>query len=159
MRLITCTPLGRYQWNGTPVSMVTTNQSELFTKVPPCSNCGAVRSFELQLMPSLVGKLKEAKSEKKQPIHRERESISQDFGKNGTKGSGEIHREGSNLLAERVMFLAAVSQVSDVEIEFGTVMVFTCSRSCWQDFERTVDDIYREEFCLVEADPDQKLFQ
>ena len=128
MRLITCTPLGRYQWNGTPVSMVTTNQSELFTKVPPCSHCGAVRSFELQLMPSLVGKLKEAKSEKKQPIHREHESISQDFGKNGIKGSGEIHSEGSNVLAERVMFLAAVSQVSDVDIEFGTVMVFTCSR-------------------------------
>lgn len=57
------------------------------------------------------------------------------------------------------MFLAAVSQLSDVEIEFGTVMVFTCSRSCWQDFEMTGDDVYREEFCLIEADPDQKLFQ
>lgn len=139
--------------------MVTTNQSELFTKVPPCDQCGAVRSFELQLMPSLVGKLKKAKNEEMQPIHRENEPISQDFEKKGIKGSGEIHSEGSNLLAERIMFLAAVSQVSDVEIEFGTVMVFSCSRSCWQDFEMTVDDIYREEFCLVEADPDQKLFQ
>ena len=99
MRLITCTPLGRYQWNGTPVSMVTTNQSELFTKVPPCDQCGAVRWFELQLMPSLVGKLKKAKDEETQPIHRENEPISQDFEKNGIKGSGEIHSEGSNLLA------------------------------------------------------------
>ena len=84
--------------------MVTTNQSELFRNVPPCRHYGAVRSFELQLLPSLVGKLKEAKNKETQLTHRENEPSSQDFEKNGTKGSGEIHSEGPNHLGNRMMF-------------------------------------------------------
>ncbi|EDO30552.1 predicted protein [Nematostella vectensis] len=40
-----------------------------------------------------------------------------------------------------------------LNIEFGTVMVYACSQSCWDDRSG-----YRQEFIFVEADPDAHLF-
>ena len=39
-------------------------------------------------------------------------------------------------------------------LEFGTVFVYTCSKNCWNEKE----DLYRVENVLVQADPDQSLF-
>ncbi|XP_020787724.2 LOW QUALITY PROTEIN: programmed cell death protein 2-like [Boleophthalmus pectinirostris] len=43
----------------------------------------------------------------------------------------------------------------DMQLEFGTVLVYTCLSSCWRsDTDKAVD-----EFCFVQSDPDQQLFK
>ncbi|XP_047451693.1 programmed cell death protein 2-like [Mugil cephalus] len=42
-----------------------------------------------------------------------------------------------------------------VELEFGTVLVYTCTNSCW----KSSSDSAVEEFCFVQTDPDQQLFK
>lgn len=43
----------------------------------------------------------------------------------------------------------------DAGLEFGTVLVYTCTKSCWT--AGSVSAV--EEVCLVQADPDQQLFR
>uniref|UniRef100_A0A8D2PA83 Programmed cell death protein 2 C-terminal domain-containing protein n=1 Tax=Zosterops lateralis melanops TaxID=1220523 RepID=A0A8D2PA83_ZOSLA len=44
---------------------------------------------------------------------------------------------------------------SDLSVEFGTVIVYTCERSCWPTNHQTP----LEEFIFVQEDPDQRLFK
>ncbi|NXH50930.1 PDD2L protein, partial [Dicaeum eximium] len=44
---------------------------------------------------------------------------------------------------------------SDLTVEFGTVIVYTCERSCWPTNNQTP----LEEFVFVQEDPDQRLFK
>ncbi|XP_070686319.1 programmed cell death protein 2-like isoform X2 [Pempheris klunzingeri] len=44
---------------------------------------------------------------------------------------------------------------AEAELEFGTVLVYTCRNSCWTDGSGSAV----EEFCFVQADPDQQLFR
>ena len=160
----------RYQWNGAPVSMVITNPSELLAKVPPCQYCGAERVFELQFMPALVSSLKLAKQRNSTHRHDSHnleeidktEQLSQGNDQFNFQafGNSETFTDDPSLQEEqRKAFMATVNQIRDVTIEFGTVMVFTCSQSCWRDLENSEGANYLEEFCLLEADPDYKLFQ
>lgn len=59
-------------------------------------------------------------------------------------------------VCDRTELMEAISNSSDVAIEFGTVIVYTCANSCWLD--DTERDSLREEYVIVEADPDAKLF-
>ena len=43
--------------------------------------------------------------------------------------------------------------VKPLSIEFGTVLVYTCSSSCWEDGVAG----FREECVFVQPDPDEKL--
>ncbi|KAM4018682.1 programmed cell death protein 2-like isoform 2-T2 [Anomaloglossus baeobatrachus] len=43
---------------------------------------------------------------------------------------------------------------SEMSLEFGTVLIFTCERSCWEDGAQTPV----QEYCIVQEDPDQKYF-
>lgn len=44
---------------------------------------------------------------------------------------------------------------SNTALEFGTVLVYTCTNSCWEaELRSTV-----EELCIVQTDPDQQLFK
>nr|KAG5696697.1 hypothetical protein BaRGS_012066 [Batillaria attramentaria] len=43
---------------------------------------------------------------------------------------------------------------SDPAVEFGTVLVYTCSTSCWQQ-----TDTWKEECVVLQQDPDQHLFR
>ncbi|XP_030313576.1 programmed cell death protein 2-like isoform X2 [Calypte anna] len=46
----------------------------------------------------------------------------------------------------------------DLSVEFGTVIVYTCERSCWPtDFNAHQNPL--EEFIFVQEDPDQRLFK
>ena len=40
-----------------------------------------------------------------------------------------------------------------VAVEFGTVLIFTCKQSCWEE-----GAAFRTEHVIVQADPDQDLF-
>ncbi|XP_030587283.1 programmed cell death protein 2-like isoform X2 [Archocentrus centrarchus] len=42
-----------------------------------------------------------------------------------------------------------------VELEFGTVLVYTCTSSCWTSGSA----LAVEEFCFIQTDPDQQLFK
>ncbi|NWW76913.1 PDD2L protein, partial [Climacteris rufus] len=44
---------------------------------------------------------------------------------------------------------------SDLSVEFGTAVVYTCERSCWPTNHQTP----LEEFIFVQEDPDQRLFE
>lgn len=44
---------------------------------------------------------------------------------------------------------------SDMPLEFGTVLVYTCKNNCWTPGSNSA----LEEFCYVQTDPDQQLFK
>ncbi|NXV33806.1 PDD2L protein, partial [Rissa tridactyla] len=65
---------------------------------------------------------------------------------------------GSNRIFEFQLMPALVSMLqsdSDLSVEFGTALVYTCERSCWPPNHQTP----LEEFVFVQEDPDQRLFK
>ncbi|XP_010004534.1 PREDICTED: programmed cell death protein 2-like [Chaetura pelagica] len=65
---------------------------------------------------------------------------------------------GSKRVFEFQLMPALVSMLqsdSDLSVEFGTVIVYTCERSCWPANHQTP----LEEFIFVQEDPDQRLFK
>ncbi|XP_054475698.1 LOW QUALITY PROTEIN: programmed cell death protein 2-like [Anoplopoma fimbria] len=47
----------------------------------------------------------------------------------------------------------------EAELEFGTVLVYTCRDSCWTAGSGSGSGSPVEEFCFVQTDPDQQLFK
>ncbi|XP_076988318.1 programmed cell death protein 2-like [Tamandua tetradactyla] len=43
----------------------------------------------------------------------------------------------------------------DVSVEFGTILIYTCEKSCWPQNHQTP----MEEFCIIQEDPDELLFK
>ncbi|XP_042639216.1 programmed cell death protein 2-like [Orycteropus afer afer] len=43
----------------------------------------------------------------------------------------------------------------DLSVEFGTVLIYTCEKSCWPQNHQTP----MEEFCITQEDPDELLFK
>lgn len=104
--------------------------SQALGSIPSCDSCGERRIFELQLMPALVSVLN---------IDTNRKTASK-LDNSADCGEPEIRREGLECLGSE-------------SIEFGTVLVYTCSQSCWSE-----DASFLEEFVIVQSDPDQHLF-
>ncbi|XP_070764137.1 programmed cell death protein 2-like [Enoplosus armatus] len=96
----------RYCRGGKPL-FISEPPSNMAQVVSACGSCGGSRTFELQLMPSLVSVLQKKDA-----------------------GAGS-------------------------ELEFGTVLVYTCTNSCWTAGSGSAV----EEFCFVQTDPDQQLFK
>ena len=116
-------------------------------------------------MPALVAHLKVSQQLRPKNTEQKNKTFIEQFTQGNSKcelqslGTGEILTEATSAQQkQRKTFMAAVNQKCDVTIEFGTVMVFTCSKSCWTEME-SGEVIYFEEFCLVEADPDAMLFE
>ncbi|XP_075996602.1 programmed cell death protein 2-like [Genypterus blacodes] len=57
------------------------------------------------------------------------------------------------LMPALVSLLQRTDRSGEAELEFGTVLVYTCRSSCWSSGSAL------EEVCLVQMDPDQKLFK
>ncbi|XP_068267479.1 programmed cell death protein 2-like isoform X1 [Nyctibius grandis] len=77
---------------------------------------------------------------------------------NINKGIPPCSNCGSNRIFEFQLMPALVSMLqsdSDLSVEFGTVIVYTCERSCWPTNHQTP----LEEFIFVQEDPDQRLFK
>nr|XP_032622588.1 programmed cell death protein 2-like isoform X2 [Chelonoidis abingdonii] len=66
---------------------------------------------------------------------------------------------GSNRVFEFQLMPALVSMLksvdADLSVEFGTVIVYTCERSCWPANRQNP----LEEFIFIQEDPDQQLFK
>ncbi|NXI57435.1 PDD2L protein, partial [Chloroceryle aenea] len=74
------------------------------------------------------------------------------------KGIPACSNCGSNRVFEFQLMPALVSMLqsdSDLSVEFGTAIVYTCERSCWPTNHQTP----LEEFIFVQEDPDQRLFK
>ncbi|NWI69948.1 PDD2L protein, partial [Todus mexicanus] len=77
---------------------------------------------------------------------------------NFDKGIPACDTCGSNRVFELQLMPALVSMLqsdSDLSVEFGTAIVYTCERSCWPTNRQTP----LEEFIFVQEDPDQRLFK
>ncbi|XP_067292437.1 programmed cell death protein 2-like [Pseudorasbora parva] len=59
------------------------------------------------------------------------------------------------LMPALVSLLGSAVTNSDISLEFGTVLVYTCRNSCW----KSGSTVPVEEFIFVQPDPDQKLFK
>ncbi|XP_012683194.2 programmed cell death protein 2-like [Clupea harengus] len=59
------------------------------------------------------------------------------------------------LMPALVSLLRIYDPNSELAVEFGTVLVYTCQSSCWISGSSSP----MEEFAFVQADPDQKLFK
>uniref|UniRef100_A0A3Q3JQC6 Programmed cell death protein 2 C-terminal domain-containing protein n=1 Tax=Monopterus albus TaxID=43700 RepID=A0A3Q3JQC6_MONAL len=59
------------------------------------------------------------------------------------------------LMPALVSLLQRKDSGAEVELEFGTVLVYTCTNSCWRTGSRSAV----EELCFVQTDPDQQLFK
>ncbi|KAM6937852.1 programmed cell death protein 2-like [Xenentodon cancila] len=59
------------------------------------------------------------------------------------------------LMPALVSLLQRTGGSAEAELEFGTVLVYTCTDSCWASGSHTPV----EEFCFIQADPDQQLFK
>lgn len=59
------------------------------------------------------------------------------------------------LMPALVSLLHSTDLSSELVLEFGTVLIYTCRESCWTSRSNTPV----EEFLFVQADPDQKLFK
>ncbi|XP_029464546.1 programmed cell death protein 2-like [Rhinatrema bivittatum] len=77
---------------------------------------------------------------------------------NGNKLVPACNNCGSGRIFEFQLMPALVSILkgadTDVSVEFGTVIVYTCQKSCWTYDQRSP----LEEFVFVQEDPDQQLF-
>uniref|UniRef100_A0A3Q1ATI1 Programmed cell death protein 2 C-terminal domain-containing protein n=2 Tax=Amphiprion ocellaris TaxID=80972 RepID=A0A3Q1ATI1_AMPOC len=59
------------------------------------------------------------------------------------------------LMPALVSLLQRKDSSVEAELEFGTVLVYTCTNSCWTPGS----DTPVKEFCFVQTDPDQQLFK
>ncbi|NXJ73182.1 PDD2L protein, partial [Trogon melanurus] len=74
------------------------------------------------------------------------------------KGVPACSNCGSKRIFEFQLMPALVTMLqsdSDLSVEFGTAIVYTCERSCWPTNHQTP----LEEFIFVQEDPDQRLFK
>lgn len=102
--------------------------------VPPCESCGAARVFECQLMPNLINILRPSWEE-------------QDEGKR-MKITDEQRRK----LVEKAFRKGAVGKDEKRGMEWGTCMVFSCSKDCCVEEGRNVEEVWREEVVYIQWD-------
>ncbi|XP_037676218.1 programmed cell death protein 2-like [Choloepus didactylus] len=66
---------------------------------------------------------------------------------------------GSQRIFEFQLMPALVSMLKsndlDLSVEFGTILIYTCEKSCWPQNHQAP----MEEFCIIQEDPDELLFK
>lgn len=123
-----------------PSQNVTTGRTYDPSWIPKCPVCGGSRTFECQLMPSLITVLKRAEDEAKK----------------GKQSDVERRNELARvLLKQNPGGAAGADGGSDgvkTGMEWGTCMVFSCLGDCriGGETKEEVNDCWREEFVLVQ---------
>lgn len=127
--------------------------SQTLGEIPSCPFCGQKRVFEIQLMPALVLLLQSI-----------RKSCPPNLSVDTIPAAGDVHETRDEVNSvEKLRDQCMQSEAEQCReedlstshnIEFGTVFVYTCSQNCWSD-----DVKFREEYVVVQADPDQHLFK
>ena len=125
--------------------------SQHLEEIPPCSYCGQRRVFEIQLMPALVLLLESIGTTDTNNLSVERVFTSVDNSEISDSGSAGKNLRDHSQLDDQI---CKKTMSGSHNIEFGTVFVYTCSKSCWSD-----DQAFREEYVIVHSDPDQNLFK
>ncbi len=141
----------RYEWNGTPLNFSSKAQLSCeFNQVPVCSNCQSARVFELQLMPALSWALQVPDNDSE----KFRTQVTCEKSLNGhldsqpdQKPDSSGHPGFQKSITNGDLPLEACKR-----IEFGTLYIFTCSKSC----NRTENGISKpvEEYIILQAFPD-----
>ncbi|XP_077373974.1 programmed cell death protein 2-like [Festucalex cinctus] len=103
----------RYCRGGTPIFISEPASGRPTAAATACASCGGPRTFEMQLMPAMVGLL-----------------TWKDTAADGERSPPD----------------------------FGTVLVYTCARSCWPP-PSSEERPAIPEWCVVQMDPDQHLFK
>ena len=141
----------RYQWNGSPLLFSgKVAPSHDLDDVPMCSNCHSKRVFELQLMPALSLVLNKVESDIVAQKHQSKTELLE-----GSLLCNE-HKLGKAATINQPEMVSA-SDCSSARIEFGTVFVYTCSKSCVKSQDGF--NIPVEEFVVMQSDPDSKILQ
>ena len=125
----------RYSWKGSPL-LITEHPAPEDTL--QCKFCGSLCVFEFQLMPPLVYLLQ--KSVQERTNHSVKLTPSAKISRLDTVESEHTGRESG-----------LVPPPPAPPVEFGTVLVYSCCKSCWEDVGGAV---FREEWVLVQPEPD-----
>lgn len=125
----------RYSWKGSPL-LITEHPAPEDTL--QCKFCGSPCVFEFQLMPPLVYLLQ--KSVQERTDHSVKLNPSTKISRLDTVESQHSGRESGLVLPPPAP-----------SVEFGTVLVYSCCKSCWEDVGGA---IFREECIFVQTEPD-----
>ncbi|KAF9522690.1 programmed cell death protein 2 [Crepidotus variabilis] len=117
------------------VFKVTTTQKRMFnpSAVAPCSQCGAARVFECQLMPNLINILQV------NPVGGKSEGEEKITDEERRKEVEKVLKGGGDLTEKRGM-------------EWGTCMIFSCGQDCSISGLKGEKDVWREEIVYVQWD-------
>jgi len=151
-----------------PLWICSTNRPDIQKDIPPCQYCGAERKFEFQIMPQIIHIL--TKKERSNNGHNSQEIATQ------IKSSEEAHNA---LLAASDIIEKAKSEGTEAnlpenfemrqtelvekfksglfnndddseDIDFGTIVVYTCTKSCGNGLNDMIDNdslgAYKHEF-------------
>eukprot|EP00111_Clytia_hemisphaerica_P016716 TCONS_00049568-protein len=134
----------RYDWQGTPLILSDCSKiTPPLNAIPPCQKCGAVRVFEMQLMPNLVTCLHKTK------ITIGSNSKQHSSATNGHHELNSLATNGHHIDKEDEITWTAHAQAG-MSIDFGCLYIFTCSQSCWRDN----DDVICLEVVAMQPDPE-----
>merc|ERR1719494_1461759 len=151
----------RYRWQGEP--LLSSNQTPLstsFKSVPVCQTCNAPRVFELQLLSSIIPKLKIEQSQTKIETMLEQNSDIQEISSSQCSNIQEnsAPQDIDVSLRQRTESGRFCFESERERLDFGAVYIFSCSRSCWEELDNRAN-IPREEFVVFQADPDSQILK
>ncbi|KAJ3141441.1 hypothetical protein HK100_006658 [Physocladia obscura] len=98
----------RYGFNESPLNY----NDNPFLDPPPCPHCNGARTFEMQLMPALLTFL---------PVEEHAEAVA-------AKTSSMLSKKESGSTATTTV--PSLANVSTKGVDFGTVLVYSCSKNC-----------------------------
>eukprot|EP01134_Creolimax_fragrantissima_P006801 CFRG6801T1 len=137
----------RYELMGEPM-----NTKAKIPQPQPCEQCGAPRVFEMQILPRLITCLDvdvECDDRATDISSASRIRSAATIGNNTAKTSNNDATTPMGTGGDTML-----SRGSVIDIDWATVTIYTCSKSCTKTADTNVKCFYTKEFVFVQADPD-----